>query len=722
MATTDRLEELLSRFWSIEEVELINNFSPEESRCEAMFATHQCSSKVLLATAAVIVQDDDGNRIPARALLDSGSESNFISERLSQRLKITRRIVDISVLGIGQAATKVKQQVSAMVRSRLSEYSRQMNFLVLPKVTVNLPTTTINTSGWTLPEGIELADPSFCISSGVDIVLGIEAFFDFFEMDYPRTLTYGNSTFMEKNVQLGHMRKVEGAQGSIKRCFLPHHPVVKEASTTTKVRVVFDASCKTSTGLSLNDALLVGPVLQQDLRSIILRCCTKQIILVADVEKMFRQIFVISIDRPLQSIFWRPSPSEEVGIYELNTVTYGTKPAPFLATRTLNQLVMDEGDRYPLAVAAVTEDTYMDDVITGCDTLEEAKKLQIQLDGMMSSGGFQLRKWASNCAGVLHGVPEENLAIRASEGINLDPDPSVKALGLTWLPNSDVFRFQFDIPPINPDEVLTKRRVLSIIATLFDPLGFIGATITAAKVFMQILWTLEDEDGKRLHWDKPIPSTVGESWRKFHIQLPILNDIRIDRCVIIPQAMQIEIHCFSDASMKAYGGCLYIRSQDQDGNVKVQLLTSKSKVAPLKSQSIPRLELCGALLAAQVLEKVLQATKLTVRTTFWVDSTCALRWIQASPSNWSVFVANRVAKIQAITEGCEWRHIAGADNPADLVSRGIGPKDILNNNFWWHGPSWLAQDRNTWPISVDTLPEEEYEDEKRRTAVVSFSG
>ncbi|XP_065094522.1 uncharacterized protein LOC135715039 [Ochlerotatus camptorhynchus] len=347
-------------------------------------------------------------------------------------------------------------------------------------------------------------------------------------------------------------------------------------------------------------------------------------------------------------------------------------------------MAMDEGDRYPLAVAAITEDTYMDDVITGCDTLEEAKKLQIQLEGMTSSGGFRLRKWASNCAEVLYGIPEENLAIRASEGINLDPDPSVK----------------FEIPPINPDEVLTKRQVLSIIATLFDPLGFIGTTITAAKVFMQLLWTLEDEDGKRINWDKPIPSTV-------------------DRCVIIPQAMEIEIHCFSDASMKAYGGCLYIRSQDQDGNVKVQLLTSKSKVAPLKSQSIPRLELCGALVAAQVLEKVLQATKLTVRTTFWVDSTCALRWIQASPSTWSVFVANRVAKIQAITEGCEWRHIAGADNPADLVSRGIGPKEILNNNFWWHGPSWLAQDRNTWPISVNLLSEGVFEEEKRRTAVVT---
>ncbi|XP_029720518.2 uncharacterized protein LOC109429239 [Aedes albopictus] len=359
----------------------------------------------------------------------------------------------------------------------------------------------------------------------------------------------------------------------------------------------------------------------------------------------------------------------------------------------------------------------MDDVITGCSNLEEARKLQNQLDEMTSSGGFRLRKWASNCAEVLHGVSDDNLAIRPADGINLDPDPSVKALGLTWLPGSDVFRFQFHVPPVDPDEVLTKRKVLSIIATLFDPLGFIGATTTAAKVFMQLLWTLEDEGGKKLDWDQPLPSTVGESWRKLHVQLPILNEIRIDRCVILPNAVEVELHCFSDASMKAYGACLYVRSLDKAGNVRVQLLSSKSKVAPLKTQSIPRLELSGALLSAQLYDKVRQATNLQVRTTFWVDSTCALRWIQATPSTWSVFVANRVAKVQAITEGCEWRHVAGTDNPADLISRGVGPKEIINNDFWWRGPSWLTEARSNWPIS-EPAPLEVGEEERRRTAVV----
>ncbi|XP_055623472.1 uncharacterized protein LOC129766899 [Toxorhynchites rutilus septentrionalis] len=646
--------------------------------------TQQFSSQVLLATAVVLMVDDSGQVFPARALLDSGSESNFISERLSQRMCVSRERVDISVLGIGEAATEVKYRIRAMVRSRVSEYSRDMDFLILSKVTVNLPTLTVNTEGWSIPNGVELADPAFFQSKGVDVVLGIEAFFEFFgtgrkitlgerlpalnesvfgwvvcggllvpsqsiqvncnisasgnleslvarfwEYEEIGVLNYyspeetrcaehfertvqrgidgrftvtlpkyegvlrrlGKSkeialrrlqgterrllrdtllrdqylAFMQEYLQLGHMRRVDKVSDEVQRCYLPHHPVVKETSTTTKLRVIFDASCKTSTGVSLNDGLLVGPVIQEDLRSIILRCRTKQIMLVADVEKMFRQINICQRDKPLQSILWRSSPDDEPETYELGTVTYGTKPAPFLATRTLKQLAMEEVSRFPLAAKAVCEDTYMDDIITGADAADLAIELRMQLDKMMSAGGFHLRKWASSSQLVLEGIKEENLAIRDLEGINLDPDPSVKTLGLTWLPKTDTLKFQFNIPLPITTTALSKRQILSVIATLFDPLGLLGVTITRAKIFMQMLWTLKDEKDERMNWDTPVPSTVGEIWRSYHRQLSLLNEIRIERCVIIPDPILVEIHCFSDASEKAYGACVYTKSMDSSG-------------------------------------------------------------------------------------------------------------------------------------------------------------
>ncbi|XP_058447634.1 uncharacterized protein LOC131428013 [Malaya genurostris] len=797
------------------------------------------SSQVLLATAVVVVEDDNGGHFPARALLDSGSESNFVTERMSQRLRVERQRVDISVCGIGQAATRVKQRIITKIKSRVSDFSRELSFLVLSKVTVNLPIATINPAGWAIPRNVELADPSFCVSKDVDMILGIEAFFDFFvtgrkislgeqlpalnesvfgwvvcgglsiqspqincnasssedldslvarfwdceeigsavnyspeearcEAIFAQTVKrnsdgrytvslpideivlarIGDSrniayrrllgterrlardanlreqyvSFMNEYCDLGHMRKIDSnIEGTVNRCYLPHHPVVKESSTTTRLRVVFDASCKTSSGVSLNEALMVGPVIQEDLRSIILCCRTKQIMMVADVEKMFRQIYVKPEERYLQCILWRSSLTEEVATYELNTVTYGTKPAPFLATRTLQQLTIDEKERFPLAAKAVVRDTYMDDVITGSDDVDEAVKLRSQLTEMMSCGGFRLRKWASNSTKVLDGIAEDDLAIREGNGISLDPDPAVKTLGLIWNPSTDTFRFQFTIPTLEQvqTEVLSKRRILSIIATLFDPLGLIGAAITTAKLFMQILWTLRDNAGHQLHWDQPVTPILAERWRKFCSQLPLLNEIRIERRVILPDAISIEIHCFSDASEKAYGACLYIRSQDVKGRVLVRLLTSKSKVAPLKSQSIPRLELCGALLSAQLFEKVQKAIGIEATVRFWTDSTCVLRWISAVPTTWSTYIANRVAKIQNLTEGAEWRHIPGIHNPADLISRGISPRDILDNSVWWKGPSWLTEACEQWPKIPGNFTGDEGDNERRRTTIAT---
>ncbi|XP_055588999.1 uncharacterized protein LOC129741299 [Uranotaenia lowii] len=796
--------------------------------CQTSKAFNSKTSHVLLATAVVQLENDMGIRFPARALLDSGSESNFITERLCQRMALSRKKEDISILGIGQAATSVKFSVTAKLCSRTTNFSRELKFLVLPKVTSNLPTSTINTETWAVPEDIELADPAFFESSKVDLVLGIESFFEFFvsgrriplgkqlptltesvfgwvvcggaatsgsafnvqcnmsvnesleqlvsrfweceEIGSAKTFTkeekrceqqfsstvqrssdgrytvslpknedilskLGNSreialrrlagterrldrkeynTFMEEYLLLDHMRLVRG-DDTVQRCFLPHHPVIKEGSTTTKVRVVFDASCKTSTGISLNDGLLVGPVIQEDLRSIILRSRSKQVMIVADVEKMFRQIRLQESDRPLQSILWRPPTSKVVNVYELNTVTYGTKPAPFLATRTLQQLANDERHRFPLAF---TEDTYMDDVITGERDTEAALELRIQLENAAAAGGFRLRKFASNSRRVLEGMPEENVAIK-DPAIDLSSNSSVKILGLTWLPKFDSLMFQFNIPSFKKPGKWTKRQILSVIASLFDPLGLLGATVTTAKIFMQLLWTLQDDKGEKIDWDHPLPSTVGEIWCQYYAKLPLLNEIKVDRCVILPEAVRMELHCFSDASEKAYGGCIYIKSIGERGEVRIGLVSSKSRVAPLKSQSIPRLELNGALLTSELFEMVKGSMRFEGQVYFWTDSTCVWRWLQAVPSTWSTYVANRVSKIQNLIDGYTWRHVPGIDNPADLISRGISPEEIGNNRLWWQGPTWLQFEEPKWPDCFEHCNDETGEEERRKTKVVA---
>ncbi|XP_055591188.1 uncharacterized protein LOC129743234 [Uranotaenia lowii] len=156
---------------------------------------------------------------------------------------------------------------------------------------------------------------------------------------------------------------------------------------------------------------------------------------------------------------------------------------------------------------------------------------------------------------------------------------------------------------------------------------------------------------------------------------------------------------FSDASEQAYGACAYFRSTDSAGNIAVGLLTAKSKVAPLKKRSIPRLELCGALEAAQLYRKISSAFGRTFPTFFWVDSTTVLAWLKSNPSNWTTFVANRVSKIQLSTEGSSWNHVAGQQNPADHISRGIDADTLLSCDLWWQGPEWLRSDQSMWPTS-----------------------
>lgn len=160
--------------------------------------------------------------------------------------------------------------------------------------------------------------------------------------------------FLREYISLGHMTPIQDEEEcDMKVYYLPHHPVIKESSSTTKVRVVFDGSVRTSSGFSLNDSLLVGPVVQDELLSLVLRFRKFPIALVADIEKMYRQVSMNPSDRPLQRILWRFDASQPIQAFELATVTYGLAPSSFLATRTLLQLVEDEGSSFPKASTVI---------------------------------------------------------------------------------------------------------------------------------------------------------------------------------------------------------------------------------------------------------------------------------------------------------------------------------------------------------------------------------
>ncbi|GFX02235.1 integrase catalytic domain-containing protein [Trichonephila clavipes] len=460
--------------------------------------------------------------------------------------------------------------------------------------------------------------------------------------------------FMQEYLTLGHMELVpKNDYAKREAYYFPHHVVLRDSSTT-KLRVVFDASAKSTSGYSLNDILMIGPRVKRDVYPILLSIRTFQIAVCADLEKMFRQIRISSEDTNWQRILWRDNPKETVKEYRLTTVTYGTSCAPYLSTRTLTQLAFDEREMYPLASFATLHHFYVDDLLSGAANEKEAVELIWQLKEMMRKGGFNLRKWQSNSEIVIKEVAEN------------------KDLKKCFITRQEVHLY-------------SKRDVLSEIARVFDPLGLLSSFIVFMKILLQELWKLN------LECHEPIPEDLNKQWTTFRKELHLIEKMKIPRYVLLPSYLQLEIHAFCDSSVRAYCTAIYLKCITSEC-ISVSLLTSKTRVAPLKTQSLPRLELCATLLLSNVLQVVLREFPSSIhRTIACMDSTITLAWLKTEPYCWHPFVDNRVSKIQTTIPSVEWCHVSGIENPADLGTRGLLPSQLVANDQWIQGPLWLNQ-------------------------------
>ncbi|XP_075158049.1 uncharacterized protein LOC142231320 [Haematobia irritans] len=486
---------------------------------------------------------------------------------------------------------------------------------------------------------------------------------------------------IKEYLDLQHMRPVSSTSPADQTvCYLPHHPVINPDKLTSKLRVVFNASHKTSNGKSLNDILYVGPTLQLELVHLILR--------------------VNSAHTSLQRIVFRDSPQKDVQDYELQTVTFGVNCAPYLAIRTLLQLADDSEDDYPHAAHILRRCMYVDDVLTGYHDVDTAVESRDQLIRVLSSAKFELRKWTSNELAILESLSADHLV--DAKLLEFVEASSSKPLGIRW--NAQLDLFYFEMKPIERKSRFTKREVLSAIARLFDPVGWLGPVIIVAKIIMQQVWL------DKIGWDESLLLQTERQWRKFVETYQDVNHVRIRRWVNYSTDCEVELHVFSDASEKAYAGVVYVRVVTPQGHIFTHLLSCKTKVAPIKSISLPRLELCGAVLASELYKSIARELDIEFRRVYcWTDSTIVRSWLRKTPSTWSTFVANRVCRIQENTGGQNWYHVRSEDNPADLGSRGVSPAELAVSSLWWHGPEWLCSDSSQWDINDFTPLETDVE-------------
>ncbi|XP_011306365.1 uncharacterized protein [Fopius arisanus] len=395
----------------------------------------------------------------------------------------------------------------------------------------------------------------------------------------------------------------------------------------------------------------------------------------------------------LQRILWIDE-TQRLVTFQLTTVTYGQKCSPWLSLRVLQQLVNDEGQRFPAAVPPLTKGPYVDDIYGGADSEEETTEMITQLQQICHAGGFPLQKWTSNHPEILEQL---NLSTGTAGPVQFE-ETMIKTLGLCWHPSTDSFHYK--AKTFNSTN-FTKRTLLSEIAQIFDPLGFIAPIIVRGKILIQELWLLKST------WDDQLPLEYVRRWKECRDELTQLDQLSIPRWLSLsPTITNVQIHGFADASTVAMGAVVYLRTQRGNETPTVNLMCAKTRVAPLKRMTIPRLELTAALLLTKIVSWTQQTLELNAEIYRWSDSSVALAWINSHPSRWKEFVHKRVTKIQEELPTAVWRHVGGIHNPADCASRGISPTQLNEHHLWWNGPDWLAKPPSAWPQNTTNTPTE----------------
>ena len=485
-----------------------------------------------------------------------------------------------------------------------------------------------------------------------------------------------NSLFHSK-----YAEEVSGSGDEGKVWYIPHHGVKQP----NKLRVVFDCSSQFR-GTSLNSHLLSGPDLTNTLTGVLCRFRKDVVAFMCDVKEMFHQFHVNKEHRDYFRFLWWTDGdiSRQPSNCRMNVHLFGATSSPGCSNFGLKQIAKDYAEEFGQdASEFVQRDFYVDDGLKSVKTEDEAVDLFMRTKQMCERGHLHLHKIVSNSRKVMQSVPVEDRGKDLKE-LNLLQDtlPIEKALGVQWCIESDSFRFRITFQ----EKPMTRRGVLSTVMSVYDPLGLLAPIILPGKVILQDLCRISAA------WDDPLPDALRIRWEKWKTDILQLEGISIDRCYKpkdFGDIKNVQLHHFSDASSVGYGQCTYMRLTNQDDKVHCTLVMGKSRVAPIKTVTVPRLELTAALLSVKVSSFLQNELDLVnAEQFFWTDSRVVLGYIRNELRRYHVFVANRVSQIRDESLPAQWHHIDTKENPADGASRGL-TMDQIKTSKWLTGPDFL---------------------------------
>ncbi|XP_028413990.1 uncharacterized protein LOC114536852 [Dendronephthya gigantea] len=496
-------------------------------------------------------------------------------------------------------------------------------------------------------------------------------------------------------LEKGYARKLSSDETKSKPekvWYLPHHSVQAKHK---KLRVVFNAAAKFR-GTSLNDQLVTGPDLLNNLVGILTRFRSEKVAMLADIEAMFHQVKVKEDDQTSLRFLWRnvSTPGQPIESYQMQVHIFGAKSSPCCASYALRRTATDNASSFDnVVIQTVLRNFYMDDLLKSVPTIDEAIRLAYQLMDLLRRGGFRLTKWLSNCREVIQALPKTELATSVVD-LASEELPMGRTLGVAWDIEGDQFKFN-----VSSVDGATKRHILKVTSSIFDPLGLLAPFIFKAKCLLQELWRL------KLDWDEEITGDVLQAWTTWKTELEELKKFFYPRCLKLYPDEQVSVcqmHVFADASELGFAAVIYLRYIYVSSKISCAFLVGKSRVPPLKPLTVPRLELQAAVLATRLSTSIQKELNVSVHENFyWIDSLVVLQYIMSENRRFPTFIANRVSEIRENSKLQEWHHVSGALNPADDGSRGLSPVQLSKQHRWLSGPDFLWQSEEHWPIQPD---------------------
>ncbi|XP_065080970.1 uncharacterized protein LOC135703620 [Ochlerotatus camptorhynchus] len=455
--------------------------------------------------------------------------------------------------------------------------------------------------------------------------------------------------------------------------------VVVHPKKPGKVRLVWDAAAAVN-GVSLNSKLLKGPDMLTPLPSVLSKFREREVGFGGDIREMYLQMMVRKADKRARFVF-RGNSAEEFKVYIIDVTMFGATSSPCSAQFVKNLNAKEYAVQFPEAAKAIVENHYVDDYFDSMDTVEQAVKRAQEVKYVHSKAGFEILNWVANSDEFLQSMGEQ----KSNKCVQLTDDMGTsleRVLGIAWCPLGDEFTFLVKLRDelmtyLSGEQRPTKRVIMSCVMSLFDPLGMLATFTIHGKILIQDLWR------SGCDWDQPIDDECCDKWNRWISWLPEIENVKIPRHYFrrfsSVDYSTLQLHVLVDASKDAYGAAAYFRVLTDEGPL-CSLVMARSKVAPLKMLSIPRLELQAAVIGSRLMNSVIEAHSL----------------IQLEQRKYKPFVAFRIGEILSLTKHSEWRWISTASNIADDLTKWKKGSSLDSNGPWFQGPRFLYQPEEEW--------------------------